>query len=1071
MTFDFTHLHVHTEFSLLDGCAKIKNLIKRAKDLEMNSLAITDHGNLFGAIDFYKECIKNNIKPILGCETYLANTSRFDKSISKENFYYHLILLAENNLGWKNLIKLVSYASIEGFYYRPRIDLDILKKYKDGLICLSACGAGPVSKNILANNIEKAKYFAFEFKKIFSKDNFFLEIQDQNFEYQKILNFQIEKISKELNLNIVCTNDVHYIYREDYLAHDVLMCIRTGKKFSDKDRMKYETQELYLKSKSEIKKIFSRFSNAIANTQIIANRCDVNINFNKNYFYMPKFKNDINFNSQDFLEKLCQKKILLKYKNPEEKILDRLNFELKIINEKKFADYFLIVYDLINFAHHENIRNGPGRGSSVSSLVAYCLDITKIDPIKYDLFFERFLNPKGNSVPDIDIDFCDNKREKIIKYIKNKYGNEYVAQIVSFSNLSAKVAIKDVARVLSINYNKIENILETITEEKIEKLDDLFFIKKNKNILEKDETVKKLIYISKKLEGLPRHVSIHPSGVLISKYNILENSPVYSHSDGITTTQFDYENLNDLGLLKIDILGLKTLSLIDLTLENIKLNKNIKINIDNICFFDSEVFDFISQKNTLGVFQLESNGIKRFMNDLNARSIKELAIGISLYRPATSHLIKLYLKQKKDLKNIKYLDEKLENILSETCGCIIYQEQVIKIFHDLANYSLSQSDLIRNLISKSNKNIENIKNNNFLENERNNFILGCKKNNINNDVANKIFDEIIKFSKYAFNKSHAIAYATLSYQTAWLKKKYSIEFFAALLDIRNDNSRRFKEVINDCKKFNINLNCLNINKSLLNFSIYNENNIVFGFLNVKNLNKNFCESILLERNSNGNFKSLGDFIKRLSKDEYLNKKNIEILIKCGAFDCLNGNRAQYFMIYDKILNNFKSTQKNIFNNQINMFENINKDERNVLDQDDLPDIKNFDDFEIASYEKEFLGEYITCHPLDKFKNKIKKVSTATSLDINKKKFKHGEVIIICGLLTSHKIKVIKNKKIIAILKAEDLFGELELILFSHNYEKFKDNLFYNTPLVFKIKISESRNENQQLICEEINTLS
>jgi len=1050
----FTHLHVHTEYSLLDGAAKIKDLILRAKFLGMNSLAITDHGYMFGVIDFYQEAIKNNIKPILGCEVYLAPSSRFEKN---SGLYYHLVLLAENNLGYKNLIKLVSLGSLEGFYYKPRIDLDLLKKYNSGLICLSACMAGPIAKNILNYSHDKAYEFAIKLKNIFGRENFFLEIQDHGLPEQKNLNQEIIKIARQENLDLVATNDVHYISREDYESHDVLLCIQTAKKINDRERLRYNTRELFLKSYDEMHELFKNNLDALKNTNKIAARCNINIEFDN--YKLPKY--DLNINANKFLRELCEKNITKRYKFITSNLKARLDYELEIINQMGFADYFLIVWDFINFARENKIAVGPGRGSAAGSIVAYCLKITDIDPVRYNLLFERFLNPERVSMPDIDIDFCYERRQEVINYVINKYGADRVTQIITFGTMAARAVIRDVARAMDINYSTADRVAKMIPSElgiNINKALEL-----NKELLDlykSDIVIYKLINMAIKLEGLPRHASTHAAGVLICNEPVMNHVPLIKQSDGSVSTQFSMNIIASLGLLKMDFLGLRTLSVIENSLNEIYKRHKIKINLDELDLNDAKVYELISSGKTEGVFQLESQGMKNFMKELKPECIDDVVAGIALYRPGPMDFIEKYILGKNNRNKIKYLHPKLEKILENTYGCIVYQEQVMQIVRELAGYSFGRSDLVRRAMSKKKADIMQQERENFIFGIKKDGVPGCVNNGIEENIAQQIFDEMTDFAKYAFNKSHAVAYSVISYRTAWLKNYYPVEFMAALLTSVEEFSNKIIEYISECKNLKINLLPPDINKSNGNFCVENKNNIRFGLAAVKSVGKNIINKIIQERNKNGEFKSLNNFVRRLNNAD-INKRNIESMIKAGLFDSLGGKRSQYMIIYKQILNGVSHNKKNIIEGQVSMFDEFEED------LDDLPNINEYAKKDLLAFEKEILGLYITGHPLEDIKNKLKDLITATSLDILNEKIKDNLKVIIGGMITDKKIKITRSNKTMLFLKLEDLFGELEIILFPMIYEKYLDKIFYDTPVLITGRVSYRENNTPQIICDQI----
>lgn len=1060
---EFTHLHVHTEYSLLDGAAKIKNLIERAKQLDMKSIAITDHGVMYGTINFYQEAIKNNIKPILGCETYLASGSRFDKSPSKDNFYYHLILLAENNTGWHNLIKLISHASLEGFYYRPRIDIELLEKYHEGLIALSACMAGPISKNLLNGLDDKALDYALKLNNIFGDGNFYLELQEHNLPEQKLLNQQIIKLARQTNLPLVCTNDVHYIYKEDYEAHDILLCIQTGKKVDDENRMRYGTDQLYLKSQEEMNELFSFIPEALENTTKIAQRCNVQIEFNK--YKLPKYKL-ANKNAFDYMKELCEKNLPLRYQIVTEQIKKRLDYELDTINQMGFADYFLIVWDFINFARKNNIPVGPGRGSAAGSIVSYCLGITNVDPIKYDLLFERFLNPERISMPDIDVDFCYERRQEVIDYVIKKYGDDHVSQIITFGTMAARAVIRDVARVMDISYAIADRTAKMIPMELGITINKA--LEANPELLSlynSDLLIKKLIDMSIKLEGLPRHSSTHAAGVLICDEPVTEYVPLNKQNDGTISTQFTMNTIADLGLLKMDFLGLRTLTVIQNTIDEIKRNKNIELDINKIDLSDKNVYELISSGKTEGIFQLESNGMKQFMKELKPKVIDDIVAGISLYRPGPMDFIDKYIAGKNNAKQIKYLHEKLEPILKDTYGCIVYQEQVMRIVRELAGYSFGRSDLVRRAMAKKKADV--------MEKERHNFIYGvenevagCVKNGIPEDIANKIFDEMIDFAKYAFNKSHAVCYSIISFQTAYLKYYYPTEFMAALLTSVVDFSNKVAEYIAECKSMNIKLLPPDVNESQSNFSVSGKN-IRFGMSAIKGIGKNIVQKIISERDLNGPYENLSEFVRRLNGDD-LNKRNIENMIKCGMFDSLGAKRSQYLQVYQQILNGVHHNKKNTMQGQISMFDMMEEDNQQI---EDLPDIDEFDKKDLLAFEKEILGIYISGHPLEELETQLKKYTNTNSLELTNNNIADGKVVTIGGIITDKKIKITKSMKTMMFMKLEDMYGDIEVILFPTVYEKYSEQLYFDLPFVIEGRVNIRENDTPKIICDKIEKLA
>ena len=1068
---NFTHLHVHTEYSLLDGSAKVKELISRAKELNMNSLAITDHGAMYGVIDFYKEAKSQGIKPIIGCEVYVASSSRFSKENTSFN-YCHLVLLAENNEGYQNLIKLVSYGFIEGFYYKPRIDIELLKKYKKGIIALSACLAGPVAKNLLQVSYSKAKEVAIEYDKLFGRGNFFLELQDHGIKEQQYVNQSIRLINKETGIPIVCTNDSHYIKKEDSISHDILLCIQTGKTVNDNNRMKYEPNNFYLKSPEEMYELFKYDNEGLENTIKIAERCNVDFNFHD--LKLPHFDVPEGKSASEYLKEICFENFYKKYNNPSEELKQRIIYEINTIEKMGYVDYFLIVWDFIKYAKDNGIIVGPGRGSAAGSLVSYCLSITTIDPIKYDLIFERFLNPERVSMPDIDIDFCYERRQEVIDYVINKYGESHVAQIITFGTLAARAAIKDVGRALDMPYADVDKVSKMIPVEigiTIKKA-----LNMNNELLKiynENKDIKYLIDMSMKLEGLPRHSSTHAAGVVICKEPVMEYVPLNSN-DGSITTQYTMTTLEELGLLKMDFLGLRTLTVIQNAVKEIKRNYDVDIDIDNLPDDDKNVYDMISQGKTEGVFQLESPGMKVFMRELQPNCIEDLIAGISLYRPGPMDFIPKYVKGKNNKNDIKYTHKSLEPILNTTYGCIVYQEQVMQIVRELAGYTLGRSDIVRRAMSKKKASV--------MEQERKNFIYGienevpgCVKNGIPIEIAEKIFEEMTDFAKYAFNKSHAACYAIIGYQTAWLKYHYPLEFMAALMTSVMDNTTKVSGYIEECKRMGIELLPPDINEGFSNFSVSN-GKIRFSLSAIKNVGKNTVKSIILDREKNGLYKSLTDFCKRIDSKE-INKRCIESLIKAGAFDSLGGKRKQYIEVYKTILDGIGQSKKNNIEGQLNLFDlGFNSDENFSNIDDILPNISEYEENKLLNMEKEVIGIYISGHPLSSYENIIKKKTSCSSIDfmldtrentILSKKVNDNDFVIVGGIISNITKKFTKTNKQMAFITLEDMYGTIEVVVFPNIYEKFKNMINEESIVIIKGKANISYEEDSKIICESI----
>ena len=1078
----FTHLHVHSEYSLLDGSAKIRELILKTKELGMSSIALTDHGVMFGVIDFYKAAVENGIKPILGCEVYIAENSRFEKDQGRNNAYYHLVLLAENNAGYKNLIKLVSLSFIEGYYYKPRIDMELLREHKEGIIALSGCLSGAVQKKLLNVSYEKAVEQAKAYNDIFGAGNFYLELQDHGIREQQELNNGLIRMHKETGIPLVCTNDIHYINKEDSVSHDILLCIQTLKTVDDQDRMKYNGNQFYVKSPDEMYEMFKYEKSALENTNKIADRCDVTIDFHE--YKLPKFSPPENFSAFEYLSKLCLEGLHERYENVTQTLEERIKFEIDVIDKMGFSDYFLIVWDFIKYAKDNGIMVGPGRGSAAGSLVAYCLKITNIDPIKYDLIFERFLNPERISMPDIDIDFCYERRQEVIDYVVDKYGHDRVAQIITFGTMSARAVIRDVGRALAMPYANIGRIAKSIPFELGITIEKALILNQELNdAYRTDEQTKNLLDMSKKLEGLTRHASTHAAGVVISDNPVTEYVPLYKN-DGVLTTQFPMNTLEELGLLKMDFLGLRTLTVIQNVTGQIKRNYDLDIDFENIEYNDSRVFELISSAKTEGVFQLESSGMKSFMKDLQPGSLEDIIAGISLYRPGPMEFIPKYIQGKNNANIVKYTHESLEPILKTTYGCIVYQEQVMQIVRELAGYSLGRSDLVRRAMSKKKASV--------MEEERKNFVYGlgdevpgCIKNGIPKEVAELIFDEMTDFAKYAFNKSHAAAYAVIGYQTAWLKVYYPVEFMAALLTSVIDSTTKVSEYIAECKKMNIELLPPSVNQSFMHFSC-DKGKIRFGLLAIKNVGKNTIEALVKEREKSGKFKSMTEFINRLitndSEGRDINKRCIESLVKAGAFDELGGKRIQYMVAHRNILNGISNERKRNLAGQMSLFE-LMDDSVADINKDELPEMEEYQMKELLSYEKEVMGIYISGHPLSEYEDFLKHQVTANSLMFLKSeemlsegdfeasdqdKIMDDQVVNIGGIIVSKKITYTKrDNKAMAYVGVEDLYGTLEVIIFPKMYERYSSRLQEEAVVIVNGRAAVREGEESKIICNEI----
>ena len=1075
----FTHLHVHTEYSLLDGSSKIKEIVKRAKELGMDSLAITDHGVMYGVIDFYKAAREVGIKPIIGCEIYVSPSSRFDKESGvSDDRYYHLVLLAENDTGYHNLMKIVSKGFTEGFYYKPRVDYEVLEKYSEGIIALSACLAGEVARNLAKGDYDSAKESAIRYEKIFGKGNFFLELQDHGIPTQKTVNTGLLRLSRELGIELVATNDIHYIYEEDSVPHDILLCIQTQKKVSDEDRMKYEGGQYYLKTEEEMSALFPYAHEAIENTHKIAMRCNVEIEFGVRK--LPRFQVPLEFYEEgdddikaswNYLLHLCTKGLEKRYsgatKGEYAKLKERLDYELSVIKNMGFIDYFLIVWDFINFAKKNGIAVGPGRGSAAGSIVAYTLEITDIDPIKYDLLFERFLNPERVSMPDIDVDFCMERRGEVIDYVIEKYGKENVSQIVTFGTLAAKGVIRDVGRVLDMPYAQVDAIAKmipnelNITLEKALKMNPML-----KESYDNDPQVKYLIDMSMRLEGLPRHTSMHAAGVLISSKAVDEFVPLSRASDGTITTQYIMTTLEELGLLKMDFLGLRTLTVIQNAVKMIKKSQNIDLDLKNIDYNDKAVYELIGSGKTEGIFQLESAGMKNFMKELKPDNIDDIIAGIALYRPGPMDFIPQYIEGKSNSENITYDCPQLEHILKPTYGCIVYQEQVMQIVRDLAGYSLGRSDLLRRAMSKKKESVMQKERQNFVYGNEEENIPGCIKNGISEEIANKIYDKMIDFAKYAFNKSHAAAYAVVAYETAYLKQYYPVEFMASLMTSFIDNSSKVSQYVVICRNMGIEILPPDINKGERDFSV-EDGKIRYGLSALKSIGKSVIDSIVEERNKRGNFVSLNDFVVRLTGKE-VNKRTIESFIKAGAFDSFGLKRRQLMMIYVQVVDSITRDKKNNMAGQMTLFD-FAGDKQDYEIQ--VPDVPEFTKLELLAFEKEVIGVYVSGHPLEEYMSLWKKKITAVSSDFinedNETKVKDGNRETLGGIVTSVTMKTTKSNKVMAFFTLEDIYGTVEVLVFPKDFEKYRFVLKEDERLFVTGKVSANDEGDAKLICENI----
>ena len=1095
----FTHLHVHTEYSLLDGSSKIKEITKRAAELGMDSLAITDHGVMYGVIDFYKAAKEAGIKPVLGCEVYVAPGSRFDKEAGTgEDKYNHLVLLAENNTGYQNLMKIVSRGFTEGFYYKPRVDKELLREFHEGIIATSACLAGEVQRYLARGMYEEAKRVALSYQDIFGKDNFFLELQDHGIAEQHYVNPQLLRMSEETGIELICTNDVHYTYADDADAHDILLCIQTGKKVTDENRMRYTGGQYYLKSPEEMAELFKYAPQALANTEKIAKRCNVEIEFGVTK--LPKFAVPQGYTSWTYLNYLCyeglkkrypdqaadisvdefvrlagdesvedRKDVVIKIAEDTNNIFQRLAYELSVIYSMGYVDYFLIVWDYINFAKRHDIPVGPGRGSAAGSIVSYCLEITDLDPIKYSLIFERFLNPERVSMPDIDVDFCYERRQEVIDYVVEKYGKDCVSQIVTFGTMAARAVIKDVGRVLDLPYAMVDNIAKMVPREIGITIDKALAENPDlKSEYENNEVVKDLIDKSKRLEGLPRHASMHAAGVLICGKPVEDYVPLSTGSDGAVVAQFVMTTLEELGLLKMDFLGLRTLTVIK-DAENLIKKYNKGFSIHDIDYSDKGVFDAISTGKCDGIFQLESAGMKSFMKELKPRSLEDLIAGISLYRPGPMDFIPQYIKGKNNQDSVTYACPQLEAILKPTYGCIVYQEQVMQIVRDLAGYSWGRSDLVRRAMSKKKAYVMEQERKNFIYGNPDEGVKGCVNNGIDEKVAGKIYDDMIDFAKYAFNKSHAACYAVVSFQTAYLKTYYPVEFMAALMTSVIDNTSKVAGYIYACKQMNIGILPPDVNESQMEFTVEN-GKIRFAMAAIKSLGRPTIQAILKERGENGSFISMQDFVTRMS--HALNRRAIENFVKAGAFDTFGHTRKSMMIVSESMLDSAIKHNKDSMTGQMSLFDFAAEEDKKAFEIR-IPDVAEYTKEELLGYEKEILGVYVSGHPLDEYTGMVNKYITNVSSDfevddeLGETKARDGAIATIGGLITEKTIKTTKKGQLMAFLTVEDVVGTVEVVVFPNSFTANRVVIDHAEKVFVTGKVQANVDENAKLICDKV----
>ena len=1071
---NFTHLHVHTEYSLLDGSNKIKEYVARVKKLGMDSAAITDHGVMYGVIDFYKEAKAQGIKPILGCEVYVAPGSRFDKEAgNNEDRYYHLVLLAENNEGYQNLMKIVSIGFIDGFYYKPRVDIETLETYHEGIIALSACLAGEIPRYIMRGMYEEACKSALRYQNIFGKNNFFLELQDHGMPEQKQVNQSLLRMSREMGIELVATNDVHYTYAEDVKPHDILLCLQTGKRLSDEDRMRYEGGQYFVKSPEEMATLFPYAPEALENTYKIAQRCNVEIEFGVTK--LPKYDVPEGYTSWEYLNKLCWDGFAERYPDDTGKLRDQLTYELSIIQKMGYVDYFLIVWDFIKYSRDHGIAVGPGRGSAAGSLVSYTLGITNIDPAKYQLLFERFLNPERVSMPDIDVDFCFERRQEVIDYVVRKYGKDRVAQIVTFGTLAARGVLRDVGRVMDMPYAFVDSIAKMVPQELNITLDRA--LKTNpefKTLYDTNEQVKELVDMSMRLEGLPRHTSMHAAGVVISQKAVDEYVPLSRAQDGSLTTQFTMTTLEELGLLKMDFLGLRTLTVIQNAVRMAEQGHGCKIDVDHIDYNDKAVLDSLGTGKTDGVFQLESTGMKNFMKELKPQSLEDIIAGISLYRPGPMDFIPQYIRGKNHPETITYDCPQLESILEPTYGCIVYQEQVMQIVQKLAGYTLGRADLVRRAMSKKKAAVMQQERQNFVYGNEAEGVPGCISRGIQENVANKIYDDMIDFAKYAFNKSHAAAYAVVAYQTAWLKYYYPVEFMAALMTSVIDNSTKVSEYILTCRQMSIGILAPDVNESESAFSV-SGGAIRYGLNAIKSIGRPVIESIIAERKAGGPYVDLSDFIHRLPGKD-VNKRVVENLIKSGAFDSFPANRRQMMLIYGQIMDEAAQKKKTELAGQMSLFDFATEEDKEAF-KVKIPVVAEYNKGDLLAFEKEVLGFYISGHPLEEYEEQWKRGISHVTTDFlppeegELPKVHDGERATVGGMITTKTMKATKTNKMMAFITIEDLVGTVEVIVFPRDYEKIGKMLNVDDKVFVSGRISAEEDRASKMILESIRPFS
>ncbi len=1081
----FTHLHVHTEYSLLDGAARIKELVARAKELGMESVAITDHGVMFGVIDFYRECLSQGIKPVIGCEVYTAARTMADKDANKDKYQGHLVLLAKNNQGYKNLIKIVSQGFIKGFYYKPRIDKEVLRQHSEGIIALSACLAGDVQRQLLNGNYEGAKEEALTLREIFGEENFYLELQDQGLEEEARILPDMIRLHEETGIPFVATNDVHYVKREDAKAHDVLLCIQTAATIDEEDRMRFPNDEFYLKSEDEMRKIFANFPDACDNTAKVAAQCDVTFEFG--HLHLPEFQAPKGTSNREYLRELCSRGLKERYGHEEgadwESLRQRLEYELSIIEKMGYVEYFLIVWDFINYAKEHKIMVGPGRGSAAGSIVSYVLKITDIDPIRYSLIFERFLNPERVSMPDIDIDFCYERRQEVIDYVIEKYGEDKVSQIITFGTMKAKAAVRDVGRVLNVGYAETDAIAKAIPFDLKMTIDKALSMNPElKASYENDEQVRQVLDMAKALEGMPRHASTHAAGVVISKKSIDEYVPLYLSDKGVST-QFTMTTIEELGLLKMDFLGLRNLTVIRDALEMIEKNHGVSIDFAKMTYDDAKTYELIAKGNTQGIFQLESGGMTQFMKNLKPDCFEDIVAGVALYRPGPMASIPNYIENKKHPDKISYIHESLAPILSVTYGCLIYQEQVMQIVRDLGGYSYGRSDLVRRAMGKKKMDVMLKEKEYFingkLAEDGSVEIAGCIRNGIPKAIAEDIFNQMVSFAEYAFNKSHAAAYAVIAYETAYLKTYYPVEFMAALMTSVMGDASSIAKYIRNCTEMNIEVLPPDVNESGKKFTV-KDGKIRFGLLGIKNVGEGVINAIIRAREEKGLPRDIFQFINNLDIHE-VNKKAVESLIKAGALDSLNINRAAHMAVYEGLIESAQQDSRKNIEGQMSLFQ-INAEQMEVQGASArLPDAANFSKEILTSMEKEMLGVYLSDHPLKDYEEQIRSLTDVTAEDLahaadqeeagevpaGQSRIFDGMKVVMAGIITSRKTLTTKNNKLMAFVDMEDLYGNVEVVVFPNVYERCSRLISEDSLILVKGTVNFKEGELPKILANEV----